>query len=211
MRRPCWHFLQAGHSFTSSMRHPLHPIQRPLSALHAGPGLPGPEHLPEVVDAIEVLRPVTRLPRQEADLDQHEDDSPEILRLRDAPVLEDRRREQAELLLREVATRPRELGAAQMTARRQLALGILERGQDEQVAALVVAPVLAADPREGFFQRDEVAHGCASVCPDERGRTMRGRAGWGSRSAMSSTSSMVSTGRISSSCFTSSGTSTMSF
>src|SRR6266567_670848 len=162
MRRPCWHFLQAGHSLTSSMQHPPSPDPTPLSALHAGPRIVGPEHLRELVHP------------------------------------------------REIPARPGELSAAQVPARRELALGVLQGRQHEQVAALVIAVVLPPDALERLFERGEVAHGRASVWPDVRVRTARGRNGCGSSSASSSTSSIVSTGLISSSCFTSSGTSTMS-
>src|SRR5437667_408342 len=175
MRRPCWQFLQAGHSLTSSMRHPLHPIHRLLSALDTGPGVAGPEHLREIVDAIEVLLLVACLARQQTDLDQREDNPSEVLRARDAPVREDGRRQEAELLLGKVAARPRELSAAQVAAGGELPLRVLERRQHEQVPALVVTAVLLADSLEGLFQCGEIAHGRASVCPDERGRTGRGR------------------------------------
>src|SRR3989449_7644965 len=134
----------------------------------------------------------------------------QVLGAGDAPVPEHRRRQQPELLPREVPARPGELSAAQMPTRRELALGVLQGRQHEQVAALVIAVVLPSDVLERLFERREVAHGRASVWPDVRGRTARGRNGCGSSSASSSTSSIVSTGLISSSCFTSSGTSTMS-
>src|SRR5213076_3592081 len=97
-----------------------------------------------------------------------------------------------------------------VAARRQLALGVLERREHEQITALVVAAVLLADPLERFLQRREVAHGRTSRLPGLRARTSTDRATRGSSSASSSTSSSVSTGLISSSFFTSSGTSTMS-
>src|SRR2546422_2812297 len=76
MRRPCWHFLQAGHSL-ASMRHPsLGPTSPPL---HSGPAVPGPEHLREVVHALEVLRLVGRLAGEEPDVDQQEHDAPQVL------------------------------------------------------------------------------------------------------------------------------------
>src|SRR2546430_4742873 len=74
MRRPCWHFLQAGHSLTSSMQHPPSPDPTPLSALHAGPRIVGPEHLREIVHPIEVRRLVGRLAREQAHIDQREHD-----------------------------------------------------------------------------------------------------------------------------------------
>src|SRR6266550_2796967 len=199
MRRPCWHFLQAGHSLTSSMRHPPSPDPTPLSALHSGPRIAGPEHLREIVDPLEVLQLVGRLAGEQAHVDQHEHDPSQVLGAGDAPVSEDGGREQPELLSREVP------------ARRELALRVLEGRQHEQVTALVIAVVLPPDALEGLFERRKVAHGRASVCPDVRARTATGRKGCGSSSASSSTSSIVSTGLISSSCFTSSGTSTMSF
>src|SRR3989449_54854 len=210
MRRPCWHFLQAGQSLTSSMRHPPSPDPTPLSALHAGPWIAGPEHLRKIVDPLEVLQLVGRLAREQAHVDQHEHHPSQVLGRGDAPVPEDGRREQPELLPREVPARPRESAAAQVAARREPALGVLRGRQHEQVAALVIAVVLAPDALERFFERREVAHGRASVCPDVRARTATGRNGCGSSRASSSTSSIVSTGLISSSCFTSSGTSTMS-
>src|SRR5207244_6876398 len=98
MRRPCWHFLQAGHSLTSSMRPPLHP--NPLPALHPGPGVAGPEHVCEIVHTIEVLDLVARLAGEQPDVDEREHDAPEVLGARDAPVPQDGRREQTELLER---------------------------------------------------------------------------------------------------------------
>src|SRR2546426_6568786 len=210
MRRPCWHFLQAGHSLTSSMQHPPSPDPTPLSALHAGPRIVGPEHLREIVHPLEIRRLVGRLAREQAHIDQREHDPSQVLGAGDAPVPEHRRRQQPELLPREVPARPGELSAAQMPARREPALGVFQGRQHEQVAALVIAVVLPSDVLERLFERREVAHGRASVWPDVRGRTARGRNGCGSSSASSSTSSIVSTGLISSSCFTSSGTSTMS-
>src|SRR2546430_9813090 len=80
MSRPCWHFLQAGHSLTSVLiRHPLPPIRRPLAAFQAGPAVPGAEHFREVVHPIEVFDLVARLSRQQADVDQGEDDVAEVL------------------------------------------------------------------------------------------------------------------------------------
>src|SRR5213080_1363278 len=210
MRRPCWHFLQAGHSLTSSMQHPPSPDPPPLSALHAGPRIVGPEHLREIVHALEIRRLVGRLAREQAHIDQREHDPSQVLGAGDAPVPEHRRRQQPELLPREVPARPGELSAAQVPACRELALGVFQGRQHEQVAALVIAVVLPPDALERLFERREVAHGRASVWPDVRVRTARGRNGCGSSSASSSTSSIVSTGLISSSCFTSSGTSTMS-
>src|SRR6266850_5204673 len=210
MRRPCWHFLQAGHSLTSSMRHPPSPDPTPLSALHPGPRIAGPEHLREIVDPLEVLQLVGRLAREQAHVDQREHHPSQVLGGGDAPVPEDGGREQPELLPREVPARPGELPAAQVPPRRELALGVLQGRQHEQVAALVIAVVLPPDALERLFERREVAHGRASVCPDVRARTARGRNGCGSSSASSSTSSIVSTGLMSSSCFTSSGTSMMS-
>src|SRR5881397_560341 len=210
MRRPCWHFLQAGHSLTSSMQHPPSPDPTPLSALHPGPRIVGPEHLREIVHPLEVRRLVGRLAREQAHIDQREHDPSQVLGAGDAPVPEDSQREQSELLPREVPARPGELPAAQVPARRELALGVLQRRQHEQVAALVIAGVLPPDALERLFERREVAHGRASVCPGVRARTATGRNGCGSSSASSSTSSIVSTGLISSSCFTSSGMSTTS-
>src|SRR3989442_6414092 len=77
MRRPCWHFLQAGHSLTSSMQHPPSPDPTPLSALHAGPRIVGPEHLREIVHPIEVRRLVGRLAREQAHIDRVNDRSEE--------------------------------------------------------------------------------------------------------------------------------------
>src|SRR5437667_2546409 len=211
MRRPCWHFLQAGHSFTSSMRHPPSPDPPLLPALHAGPAVAGPEHLREIVDSIEVFRLVARLPGEQPDVDQREHHASQIRGARDTPVTEHGRREEPELLEREVPARPRELRAREMAARRQPPLRVLERREHEQVAALVVAGVLLPDALEGLFQGGEVAHGRASAGPDGRARNAAtGLGSCDSSSACSSTSSIVSTGLISSSCFTSSGTSTMS-
>src|SRR5207245_4944767 len=88
---------------------------------------------------------------------------------------------------------------------------VLERRQHEQVAALGVAPLVLPDAGERLLQRGEVAHGRASVGPEGRARTATGRVGRGSSRASASTSSIVSTGVISSSCFPSSGTSTRAF
>src|SRR5713101_9199240 len=181
MRRPCWHFLQAGHCLTSS-------------ALHPGPRIAGPEHLVKLVYPLEVLQLVARLAREQTHVDQREHDASQVLGGGNAPVPEDGRREQPELLPREIAARPGKLLAAQVPARRELALGVLEGRQYEQVAAFVVAVVLPPDALERLLERREVAHGRASVCPDGRARTATGRNGCGSSSASSSTSSIVSTG-----------------
>src|SRR2546426_538272 len=142
MRRPCWHFLQAGHSL-ASMRHPsLGPTSPPL---HSGPAVPGPEHLREVVDALEVLRLVGRLAGEEPDVDQQEHDAPQVLGAADVPVSEHGGGEQPELIQREVAARPRQLRAGEVATRRKLRLRVLERRQHEHVAALGVAAVALAE------------------------------------------------------------------
>src|SRR2546422_7814122 len=192
------------------MRHPPSPDPSPPSAPHPGPRIAGPEPLREIVAPVEVLQLGGRLAREQAHIDQFNHHPPEVLGGGDAPVPEDSQREQSELLPREVPARPGELPAAQVPARRELALGVLQGRQHEQVAALVIAAVLPPDALERLLQRREVAHGRTSVCPGVRARTATGRNGCGSSSASSSTSSIVSTGLISSSCFTSSGTSTMS-
>src|SRR3989449_9136194 len=192
------------------MRHPPSPDPTPLSALHPGPRIAGPEPLREIVAPLEVLQLVGRLAREQAHVDQREHDSSQVVGGGDAPVPEDSRREESELLPREVPARPGELSAAQVPARRELALSVLQGRQQEQVAALVIAAVLPPDALERLFERREVAHGRASVCPDVRARTATGRNGCGSSSASSSPPSIVSTCLISSSRFTSSGTSTMS-
>src|SRR5213596_1341177 len=225
MRRPCWHFLQAGHSLTS-IRHspftrsgiPTPPIPPatpappapPLLPLQPGPAVAGPEHLREVVDLVEVLELVARLAGEQAHVDQREHDAPEVRRGGDPPVREHRRREQPELLEREIAAGPRQLRPRQVAPRGQALLRVLERRQHEQIAALVEAPILLADPLERLLEGREVAHDRTSTRLDRRDRTATGLATRGSSSACSSTWSIVSTGLISRSCFTSSGTSTMS-
>src|SRR2546428_8595948 len=156
---------------------------------------------------MDVLKLVGRRAREQAPVDRVEPHPPQGLGGGDPPGPEEGRREQPDLPPRKGPARPRKLPAAQVAARRELALGVLQGGQHEQVAALVIAVVLAPDALERFFQGREVAHGRASVCPDVRVRTATGRSGCGSSRGSSSTSSIVSTGLISSSCFTSSGTS----
>src|SRR5436190_7150907 len=181
-------------------------------APHAGPAVPRPERFREIVHLIEVLDPVAVLPGEEADVDEHEDDAAEVLRRGDTPVGEHGRREQAELLEREIAARPGELAAGEMAAGGEPALRVFQRREHEEIGALVIAAVALLQLAEGGFERGEVAHGCASGCrlsPETRARAPLMR-GVGSSSARASTSSIVSTGVISSSCFTSSGTSTRS-
>src|SRR2546425_1353731 len=89
MRRPCWHFLQAGHSLTSSMQHPPSPDPTPLAALHAGPRIVGPEHLREIVHPLEVRRLVGRLAGEQAHIDQREHDPSQVLGAGDAPRSEE--------------------------------------------------------------------------------------------------------------------------
>src|SRR3989454_1007213 len=181
-------------------------------APHAGPAVAGPERFREIVHLIEVLDPVAVLAGEEADVDEHEDDAAEVLRRGDAPVGEHGRSEQAELLQREIAARPGELAAGEMAAGGEPALRVFQRREHEEIGALVIAAVALLQLAEGGFERGEVAHGCASGCrlsPETRARAPLTR-GVGSSSARASTSSIVSTGVISSSCFTSSGTSTRS-
>src|SRR5207245_3683229 len=207
MRRPCWHFLQAGHSL-ASMRHPsLAPTSPPL---HPGPAVPSPEHLREVVDALEVLQLVGRLAGEQPDVDQQEDDAPQVLGVADVPVGEHRGGEQPELLQREVAARPCELRAGEVAPRRELRLRVLERRQHEYVAALGVTAVALADLLERFRERRELAHGRSPRGWSVWTGTTTGRDRRGSSNASSNTSSSVSTGLMSSSFFTSSGTSTRS-
>src|SRR5437868_10758968 len=78
--------------------------------------------------------------------------SSRVLGAGDTPVRQDGRREQAELLEREVAARPGELGPGEVATRGELPLGVLERRQREQVATLGVAPVLLPDARERLLQ-----------------------------------------------------------
>src|SRR5207247_1279691 len=207
-------FRQAGHSW-ASMRH-LPCCPRPgrsgSGAPHAGPAIARPESLREVVHPSEILDPVAVLPGEEPHVDEHEDDAAEVLRGRDAPVGEDGRRQEAELFEREIAAGPGELAAGEMAAGGEPSLRVLQRGEDEEIGALVKAPVALLELAERRLERGEGAHGCASgrrLSPDTRARAPAAR-GVGSRSAWASTSSMVSTGVISSSCFTSSGTSTRS-
>src|SRR5437870_4562021 len=203
MRRPCWHFLQAGHSL-ASMRHPsLGPTSPPL---HSGPAVPGPEHLREVVDALEVLRLVGRLAGEEPDVDQQEHDAPQVLGAADVPVSEHGGGEQPELIQREVAARPRQLRAGEVATRRKLRLRVLERRQHEHVAALGVAAVALADLLERFRERRELAHGRAPGGWSVWTGTATGRDRRGSSNASSHTSSTLSTGLMSSSFLTSSGT-----
>src|SRR5438034_5435753 len=146
------------------MRHPPSPDPTPLSALHAGPRIAGPEHLRKIVDPLEVLRLVGRLAREQAYVDQREHDPSQVFGAGDAPMPENGRREQPELLAREVPARPGELPTAQVPARRELALRVLQGRQHEQVTTLVIAALLPTDALERLFQRREVAHGRASVC-----------------------------------------------
>src|SRR5437660_1884566 len=192
------------------MRLPLRPIRPPLPPLHAGPAVAGAEHLGEIVHPVEVLGLVARLAGQLSDVDQRDDDAAQVVGAGATPVGEDGPREQCEVVERERAAGPGELGPGEVAPRGELPLRVLERRQHEQVAALGVAPLLLPDAGERLLQRGEVAHGRASLGPEGRARTATGRVGRGSSSASSSTSSIVSTALISSSCFTSSGTSTMS-
>src|SRR5438093_48467 len=191
-----------------ALRAPAHP---PLPLAPRPPAAaPAPQRFREIVQPIDILELVARLPREQPHVDQGKHDAPKILRAGDPPETEHGRRQQAELVEREVAAGPGELGSTQVAARRQLALRVLERRQHEQIAALVVAAVLLADPLERFLEGREIAHGRTSRLPGLRARTSSGRGRRDSSSASSSTSSIVSTGLISSSFFTSSGTSTMS-
>src|ERR1700687_2062611 len=100
------------------MHHTRPPIHRRLGASpNPGPAITGPEHFGEIVPLCKVLEPVALLPGEQPDVDEHEDDATQILGTGDAPVLEDRLREQSKLLQREVAARPGELPAAQVAPR----------------------------------------------------------------------------------------------
>src|SRR5581483_337801 len=154
------------------------PLPRLPPALDPGPAVAGLKHLRELVHPMEVLGLVAGLAREQPHVNE-----------------------------REVAAGPGELGPAQVPAGRQLVLGVLERGEHEQVRALVVAAVAAADRRERLLERGEVAHGRASAGPATRTPTPAPGRGRGSSSACASTSSIVSTGVMTSSRVTSSGTS----
>ena len=92
---------------------PARPDPRPGQAPpHALPVVDIAERVGEVVHPVEILLLVARLGDQQADLDQGEDDAAEVLGPRDAPVRQHVRREQPELLAREVAAGPGQLGAA---------------------------------------------------------------------------------------------------
>src|SRR2546428_13869582 len=97
---------------------------------------------------MDVLKLVGRRAREQAPVDRVEPHPPQGLGGGDPPGPEEGRREQPELLPRKVPARPRKLPAAQVAARRELALGVLQGGQHEQVAALVIAVVLAPDALE---------------------------------------------------------------
>src|SRR5260370_9993185 len=120
------------------------PTPTPLAARHAGPAVARAEHLRELVHPLEVLALVARLACQEADVNEREHDAPQVLGARDAPGRQDGRREQPELLEREVATGPGELRARQVASRWQLRLGVLGRGEAEQGSTLLRAPILPA-------------------------------------------------------------------
>src|SRR5207237_8857567 len=147
-----------------------------------------------LVNPREYLGLVARLAGPPDDIDPREDDAAQGVGAGATPVREDGRREQAELVAREVAACPGELGPGEVAPRAELPLRVLERRQHEQVAALGVAPLLLPDAGERLLQRGEVAHGRASVGPEGRARTATGRVGRGSSRARSSTSSIVSTG-----------------
>src|SRR5712692_11015181 len=192
---------------------PLPPRGCALHSVQPGPAIAGPEHLGKVVHPVEVLDRVALLPTEQPDVDEQEHDATEIPRRGDAPVTEHGRGEQAELLEREVAARPGELGAGDVAARRELGLRVLQRGEHEQVPPLVVAAVALANLVERLLQGRQVAHAGASSDPPRLTRTAasgRGPRVSGASRASSSTSSIVSTSLMSSSLVTSSGTSTKS-
>src|SRR3989441_10685017 len=132
------------------------------------------------------------------------------------------RRQHTELLQRKVAARPRQLAPTQVAARGQVRLGEFQRREHEDVGALVVLAVAAADLRERGFEGQDVSH--RRACPGGGGAGGAGgavevttrmpperRSGGGSSSANASTSSIVSTSLILSNFCTSSGKSIRSF
>src|SRR5205823_11404979 len=96
---------------------PLRPIRPPLPPLHPGPAVAGAEQLGEIVHPLEVRGLVARLAGQQADIDQREDDAAQVVGAGDTPVREDGRREQAELVEREVAACPGEFGPGEVAPR----------------------------------------------------------------------------------------------
>src|SRR5947207_1695752 len=73
---------------------PPSPDPAPLSALHAGPWIAGPELRCEIVHVLEVFGLVGRLAREQPHVDQREHDLSEVFGAGDTPVTEDGRSEE---------------------------------------------------------------------------------------------------------------------
>ena len=92
------------------------------------------------------------------DLHQREDDAAEILGARDAPVREHVRRQETELLAGEIPAGPRQLGAGHVAPDLQTRLQILDGGEHEQEAALVIRAAPRPDPRENVVGELQLVH-----------------------------------------------------
>src|SRR3972149_3864501 len=143
-----------------------------------GPGVVALEHRSKVEHPVEVLDLVRGLANQEPD-----GDTAEVGRAFDAPVEQDGARRQPELLQREIAARPCQVGARDMSSNAGLALRVLQRGEHEQIRALVIPAVEGANPLEYRLRQFEVVHqpGSLSLAPwSARSGLLRGggERGW---------------------------------
>src|SRR5262245_39324698 len=148
-------------SIISRMRSLL-PLTTPPSSFTAGnlraaarerhafldlPIRPHPGEIPhkclvEVVHTLEIPDRVLFRLRQEPRPDEPEDDLPEVGGLRDAPVLEDGHRHEAELLERQLADPLQEFPAAHVPTLLQAPHDELQGGEHEQVGLAAIARIL---------------------------------------------------------------------
>jgi hypothetical protein len=120
------------------------------------------ECLVEVVHVGEFLARIGRLAHEESEVDQREHDVTNVGGALHSPALEDEARHDAEALAREVAARQRELAAGDVASLGQPLLAELERGQDEEIGALVVSRLAQPDPVHDPVSKCQFSH--ASLC-----------------------------------------------
>src|SRR3954469_4880209 len=204
MRLPFEHFRHDGHSIRSML--PPLAIGFRSGAAHSRPGVHLAEGVGEIVYRLEVGFGIARLGHQQADIHQGEHDSSEVLGPADAPVRQHVGGEEPELLPGEIAAGPGELGPGDVAPGIEPRLEIFDRGEHEEIRALVVLPAPCPDPGQDVLSELQLAHcdrlprGVVGIQALRRTRPVADR-GWDKgKDEVSSPTSCRTRARVASSC-----------